>query len=162
RLTGALPQLPSDAGQVRLIQHFPNGPEQILYRTGHGQGTEVRLNTDNPHWKISFQDGQTMAAGAPHPLWLAGALLLALAGALASLLYLQRTWERALAADAETLEQLTRGHKAAGLALGPLEPVAQRIMQLASQNANRQASPAREPAPPVQTRAAVTATEPLA
>ncbi|MDY3197270.1 MAG: phosphomannomutase/phosphoglucomutase, partial [Pseudomonadaceae bacterium] len=118
RLTGALPQLPSDAGQVRLIQQFPSGPEQILYHTGHGQGTEVRLNTDNPHWKISFQDGQAMAAGAPNPLWLAGAILLALAGALASLLYLQRIWERALAADAETLEQLTRGHKAAGLALG--------------------------------------------
>lgn len=162
RLTGALPQLPSDAGQVRLIQQFPSGPEQILYHTGNGQGTEVRLNTDNPHWKISFQDGQAMTAGAPNPLWLAGAILLALAGALASLLYLQRIWERALAADAETLEQLTRGHKAAGLALGLLEPVAQRIMQLASQNGTRQASPAREPAPAVQTKAAAPDAEPLA
>src|SRR5690606_12749693 len=148
RLTGALPQLPGDAGQVRLIQQFPSGPEQILYHTGHGQGTEVRLNTDNPHWKISFQDGQAMAAGAPNPLWLAGAILLALAGA--------------LAADAQTREPRSRGHTAAGLAPGPSEPVAQRIMQLASQNGTRQASPAREPAPAVQTKAAAPDAEPLA
>src|SRR5690606_35835593 len=43
-----------------------------------------------------------------------------------------------------------------------LEPVAQRIMQLASQNGTRQASPAREPAPAVQTKAAAPDAEPLA
>src|SRR5690606_7679506 len=52
RLTGALPQLPSDAGQVRLMQQFPSGPEQILYHTVNGHGTVVRLNSAFPHWKI--------------------------------------------------------------------------------------------------------------
>ena len=142
RVVGLLPQLPSDAGQVSLTQQFAGAPIQTLYQQGSGHGEGVALRTDNPAWTLTFRDGAALGAGAPNPLLLLAAILLALAGALASLLFLQRSWNRALSADAETLEQLTRGHKAAGLQLAPLESVAQRIMQLASHSAPRQPSPA--------------------
>ena len=143
RLLGLLPQLPADAGQVSLIQQFTGAPTQILYQNGSGHGATTTLPTSNPAWQLSFREGAALGAGSPNPLLLLAAILLALAGALASLLFLQRSWTRALTADAETLEHLVRGQKAAGLQLGPLEPLAQRIMQLASQSAPRQPSPAR-------------------
>ncbi|WP_185267946.1 phosphomannomutase/phosphoglucomutase [Halopseudomonas xiamenensis] len=147
RLTALLPTLPADAGQVRLVQQFPGAPAQTLYQAGSGQAPVLQLNTDNPAWRIEFRGGAAMAAGAPNPLLLAGAILLALAGALASLLVLQRSWSRALAADSDTLQQLTRGHKAAGLQLGPLEPVAQDIMALATRASQAPVSrPATAPA----------------
>lgn len=158
RLTGLLPPLPADAGQITLVQQFPGAPTQTLYQQGHGQGESVSLNTDNPAWQLTFRDGAALGAGAPNPLLLLAAILLALAGALASLLFLQRSWSKALNADADTLDQLTRGHKAAGLQLGPLEPLAQRIMQLASQSAPRQPSPQPEDRP----RAATAAAAPVA
>ena len=142
RLLGLLPALPADAGQVSLIQQFSGAPAQTLFQNGTGHGATLTLTTNNPAWKLSFREGAALGAGAPNPLLLLAAILLALAGALASLLCLQRSWSKALQADAETLEQLTRGQKAAGLQLGPLEPLAQRIMQLASQSAPRQPSPA--------------------
>ena len=146
RLLGLLPQLPVDAGQLSLVQQFPGGPAQTLYQTGSGSGPVITLGSSNPAWSLNLREGAAMGAGAPNPLFLFGAILLALAGALASLLFLQRSWTRALEADADTLDQLTRGHKAAGLQLGPLEPVAQSIMQVASRNAVRQPNPAPQPA----------------
>ena len=143
RLLDLLPQLPTDAGQISLIQQFSGAPTQTLYQSGSGHGATTSMPTSNPAWTLSFREGAALNAGAPNPLILLGAILLALAGALASLLFLQRSWSRALTHDADTLEQLVRGQKAAGLHLGPLEPLAQRIMQLASQNAPRQPSPAR-------------------
>ena len=142
RLRGLLPGLPADAGQVSLIQQFSGAPAQTLFQSGTGHGATITLPTDNPAWTLSFREGTALGAGAPNPLLLLGAILLALAGALASLLFLQRSWSRALEADADTLEHLTRGQKAAGLQLGPLEPLAQRIMHLASQSVPRQPSPA--------------------
>lgn len=153
RLLGLLPRLPADAGQVSLIQQFSGAPAQLLFQNGTGHGATISLPTDNPAWKLNFREGAALGAGAPNPLLLLAAILLALAGALASLLFLQRSWRRALEADAETLEQLTRGQKAAGLQLSPLEHLAQRIMQLASQSVPRQPNPApaapRNSPPPV-------------
>ncbi|SER82854.1 hypothetical protein [Halopseudomonas bauzanensis] len=158
RLTAALPQLPQDAGKVALIQQFPAGPAQPLYQAGSGHGDVLSLATDNPAWRLEFQAGSAMGAGAPNPLVLLAAVLLALAGALASLLLLQRSWNQALAADAQTLEQLTQGHKAAGLRLGPLEPLAQSIMQLVSRGRQAPVAPAASqpvrPTPPVADSAA--------
>lgn len=158
RLTAALPQLPQDAGKVALIQQFPAGPAQPLYEAGGGHGDVLSLTTDNPAWRLEFQAGSAMGAGAPNPLVLLAAVLLALAGALASLLLLQRSWNQALAADAQTLEQLTQGHKAAGLRLGPLEPLAQSIMQLVSRGRQTPAAPVASqpvrPTPPVADSAA--------
>lgn len=148
RLLGLLPPLPADAGQISLVQQFAGAPVQTLYQQGSGQDASVTLSTDNPAWTLNFRGGAALGAGAPNPLLLLAAILLALAGALVSLLFLQRSWSRALDADAETLDHLTRGHKAAGLQLAPLEPVAQGIMQLAAQRATRQPSPAPQTDPP--------------
>lgn len=145
RLTAGLPQLPEDAGKVSLIQQFPAGPTQPLYQAGSGHGEMLSLPTDNPAWKLTFQGGTAMGAGTPNPLVLFAAVLLVLAGALASLMLLQRRWNKALTTDAETLEQLTKGHKAAGLRLVPLEPLAQSIMQLASRAAQAPPMPIAKP-----------------
>lgn len=144
RLTGALPQLPADAGQITLLQRFPDSPEQPLYQSGNGQGPVINLPTTNPTWTLQFQAGSALAEGAPNPLPLFGAILLALAGALASLTLLQRTWSRSLSLDATTLEKLTSGHKVAGLRLSPLEPAAQSIMQLAARAALIPARPVKQ------------------
>ena len=156
RLLGLLPPLPADVGQISLVQQFTGAPTQTLYQQGSGQGETLTLSTDNPSWTLTFRGGAALGSGAPNPLLLLAGALLALAGALASLLTLQRSWRRALEADADTLTQLTRGQKAAGLQLALLEPVAQRIMQMASQSATRQPNPAPQaarpeaPAPAVQ------------
>lgn len=134
RLLGLLPELPSDAGQLSLIQRFADAPPQTLHQTGSGNGPGITLTTSNPAWVLTLREGAVMDSAAPNPLLPLAAILLALAGALAGLLLLQRSWTRALQADAETLDQLTRGHKAAGLQLGPLEPVAQSILQLAKRS----------------------------
>src|SRR5690606_2872748 len=154
RLTGSLPLLPQDAGKIALIQQFAGAPAQALYQAGSGHGASISHTTDNPAWRLEFQPGSAMGAGAPNPLVLLAAVLIALAGALASLLFLQRSWTQALNADAQTLEQLTQGHKAAGLRLGPLEPLAQRIMQLANRarqgvtnETGKPATPAAAPEP---------------
>ncbi|HDZ55573.1 MAG TPA: phosphomannomutase/phosphoglucomutase [Pseudomonas xinjiangensis] len=131
RITTSLPALPDNSGQVRLIQQFPGAPEQVLHEQGSGEGTVIRLPSDNPAWFIEFRAGSALSAGLINPLLLFAAVVLALAGLLAGLLWLHRQWASTLAADAETLTQLTLGHKAAGLHLGPLEPVGASIMQLA-------------------------------
>lgn len=137
RLASALPELPPEAGGVTLIQRFPGAPEQHLIQRGSGSGEAIRLPTTNPAWFIEFRPGPALVSGLINPLWLAGAALLALAGALAALLWLQREWTRSLQVDAATLNQLTLGHKAAGLKLGPLEPVGQSIMSLASRSGQK-------------------------
>lgn len=134
RLAAALPPLPPEAGGVTLVQQFPGAPEQRLLQHGSGSGDALRLPTDNPAWFIEFRPGSALVSGLINPLWLFGAALLALAGSLAGLLLLQRMWTRTLQEDAATLNQLTLGHKAAGLKLGPLEPVGHSIMRLARRN----------------------------
>ncbi len=155
RLASALPPLPPEAGAVALIQQFPAAPEQRLLQRGSGSGEPIRLPTGNPAWSIEFIPGSALVSGLINPLWLAGAALLALAGALAALLWLQREWTSALQTDASTLDQLTLGHKAAGLKLGPLEPVGQSIMRLASRSGQKlgpNPETYREPAAPVSAK----------
>ncbi|WVM91830.1 hypothetical protein ULG90_18340 [Halopseudomonas pachastrellae] len=95
----------------------------------------------------------------PNLLLLVASALLALLGGLFALLLLQRGWTGAVRADANTLTQLTLGHKAGGLTLGPLEAPAQNIMQLVKRsgqtvgaNSPREDTPkpvAAKPTPPV-------------
>ncbi|WP_150305859.1 phosphomannomutase/phosphoglucomutase [Pseudomonas saliphila] len=145
RLVGSLPPLPPDSGRITLIQQFPDAPEQILYQRGEGHGPALVLPTSNPAWRLEFRAGSALSSGMINPLLLLGATLLALAGLLAGLLWLQRQWCASIQADAEVLTQLTKGHKVAGLRLGVLEPVAQAIMQQAQRNGQTPGvSPARE------------------
>ncbi len=133
RLATSLPAIPADRGQVTLIQRFPEGPEQILYQSGSGQGQPIRLASTNPAWFIEFRPGHGLAEGLINPLLPFAAILIALLGLLSSLLLLQRQWTRSLDSDAHTLLKLARGQKIAGVALGPLEMVATTIMQRAQE-----------------------------
>lgn len=132
RLTSAFPTLPGDTGQILLTQTFPGASAQALYQAGSGFGDPVSATTVNPLWTVQFQAGPALSSGMVNPLLLLGAVLLALLGLMAGLWQLQRSWTARLNADADVLIQLTQGHKAAGLRLGPLVPVGQSIMQLAS------------------------------
>lgn len=106
-----------------------------------------------------------MVGGLLNPLVLFGATLLALFGLLAGLQWLQRRWTADLAQDVATLTQVSQGHKVAGLRLGPLEPVAATVMQLARRSGQSVgANPERvalEPAGAVSTSAPASAKEPL-
>jgi phosphomannomutase/phosphoglucomutase len=132
RVLASLPPLTIDVGQVKLIQTFPGAPMQTLYEAGSGFGTVLTVPSNNPAWQIEFQPGAALVAGVANPLLLLGSALLALFGSLAGLFWLQRSWTIDLKADASVLSQLAQGHKVAGLILGPLAPVGQQIMQLAS------------------------------
>ncbi|WP_394241300.1 phosphomannomutase/phosphoglucomutase [Halopseudomonas laoshanensis] len=132
RLTSALPALPEDSGQITLTQTFPGATAQTLYQAGSGFGEPVSITSVNPAWSIQFMAGPALSAGLVNPLLLLAAVLLALFGLMIGLWQLQRSWTSRLNADAEVLIQLTHGHKAAGLQLGPLVPVGQSVMQLAS------------------------------
>lgn len=132
RVLAALPPLAMDAGQLKLIQTFSGAPAQTLYQVGSGSGEALTLPSENPVWRIEFQPGVALVASAANPLLLLGSALLALFGILGGLFWLQRSWAASLTSDASVLSQLAHGHKVAGLRLGPLAPVAQDIMQLAS------------------------------
>lgn len=134
RLTSGLPALPADSGQITLTQTFAGASTQTLYQAGSGFGEPVSLVSVNPAWSIQFLAGPAISAGLVNPLLLLAAALLALLGLVAGLWLLQRSWTAWLSADVEVLTQLTQGHKAAGLQLGPLVPVGQSIMQLARGN----------------------------
>lgn len=145
RLTAALPPLPDNTGQVTLTQTFPGAAAQTLYQAGSGFGETLSTPSVNPLWSLQFLPGPALSSGMVNPLLLLGAILLALLGLLVGLWQLQRSWSIRLKADADVLLQLTHGHKAAGLQLGPLVPVGQSIMQLASGSGrNLGPSPERE------------------
>ncbi|WP_341709015.1 phosphomannomutase/phosphoglucomutase [Halopseudomonas sp.] len=130
RVTATLPELPPQAGQVRLIQQFPNAPEQVLFQRGEGSGAPVTLQTANPAWRLEFRPGPAVSSVQPNMLMLGIAALVALVGLMLGLSLLHRSWTRALRADANTLTQLTLGNKAGSIQLGPLEPLPQNIQQL--------------------------------
>lgn len=130
RVTATLPELPPQAGQIRLIQQFPNAPEQVLFQRGEGAGAPITLQTANPAWRLEFRPGQAVSSVQPNMLMLGIAALVALVGLLLGLSLLHRSWTRALRADANTLTQLTLGNKGGRILLGPLEPLPQTIQQL--------------------------------
>jgi len=162
RVLNGLPMLADNTGQVSLIQQFPGSAEQVLFKRGSGNGEAVRLTTSNPAWQIEFKAGSGLSHSSADPLLLVGAALLALLGGLFGMLWLQRSWTSSLRTDSHTLTQLTLGHKAAGLELSPLEPLAQNIMQLVKRSGQTLgASPKREDAPAVETKARKKAGETL-
>ncbi|SDU35478.1 phosphomannomutase [Halopseudomonas salegens] len=148
RITSNLPPLPEGAGQIRLIQNFPTAAPQTLFQHGHGDGEVQQMPTSHPAWQLEFRPGPQLDGGLLNPLLLLAAAVIALLASVIALLALQSSWSRKLKADADTLCQLSEGHKAAGLELGPLEPAAQCIMNLA-RNSGRTVgpSPKREAAP---------------
>lgn len=131
RITSALPPLPEGAGQISLIQSFPGAGAQTLFQSGQGSGEAQRISTGHAAWHLEFKPGSRLAGGLLNPLLLLAAAVIALLASALALLVLHNNWTRQLKTDADILGQLADGHKAAGVSLGPLEPIAQRIMLLA-------------------------------
>lgn len=151
RVTSALPPLPEGAGQISLVQAFPDSTAQTLFQSGQGSGDAQQFSTSHAAWQLEFRPGPRLAGGLLNPLLLLAAAVIALLASTLALLVSHNNWARQLNTDAETLGQLADGHKAAGLSLGPLEPVAQRIMALARNTGKTLGpSPKRETPPPAE------------
>ncbi|MEL0166722.1 MAG: phosphomannomutase/phosphoglucomutase [Pseudomonadaceae bacterium] len=152
RITATLPELPPQTGQVRLIQQFPNAPEQLLFQRGEGNGAAITLPTANPAWRLEFRPGPAVSSVQPNMLMLGIAALVALVGLMLGLSLLHRSWTRALRADANTLTQLTLGNRGGQIQLGPLEPLPQNIQQLLKRapDLKSAAAPAPQDAPATQ------------
>ncbi len=149
RVTGGLPPLPEGAGQITLIQAFPDSTAQTLFQSGHGSDDAQRITTSNAAWQLEFRPGPRLAGELMNPLLLLAAAVIALLASALALLVLHNNWTRQLKTDADTLKQLAEGHKAAGLSLGPLESVAQSIMALARNTGKTVGpSPKRDAPPP--------------
>lgn len=149
RLLGSLLPLPTETGQLRLIQQFPNAPQQTLIELGSpSDSTPLSLSTDNPHWTLSFIPGSNLASTIVSPLPLILALLICL-GALAFALNIQQSrMTRRLHADAVQLNRIIqelqtgKAAKATALNLPVLDVVAKNLVRLPARSTVPQARPA--------------------
>jgi phosphomannomutase/phosphoglucomutase len=140
RLLNALPPIPESVGQVRLIQQFANGPEQVFLQRGQSDGGKPeRLDTGFPNWKLEFTPGPALDASPPY-LLLGLAILIALAGVVLGLYLNERALQRRVCADArqlnQLLEELSSGKavKPFGLGLPALNSLAQSLARFSPRN----------------------------
>jgi phosphomannomutase/phosphoglucomutase len=140
RLLDALPLIPESAGQVRLIQQFGSGPEQVLLQRGQaGGGQPLSMDTGFPNWKLEFTPGSTTSFSLSW-LLLALAALVALGGALLGLYLNERSLQRRICADARQLDQLLqelcsgKAVKPFGLDLPAFNRLAQSLARFSSRN----------------------------
>ncbi|WP_374439453.1 phosphomannomutase/phosphoglucomutase [Pseudomonas panipatensis] len=165
RLLSALPNIPTDVGQLLLAQQFGNAPAQTLLQRGQadsGAAMPLALNSGNPNWKLSFTPGPTLDAQLYSPPLLGLAALLALAGGLLGVYLIQGTQQRRLRQDAQALGQLLqelggqRIAKAPELSLSALQPLAHALVRQ-SRRKTESPSPAStatpSPAAPVAAKA---------
>ena len=140
RLLNALPVIPESVGQVRLIQQFGNGPEQVFLQRGQSHGGKAeRLDTGFANWKLEFTPGPGLKSSPPF-LLLALAALIALAGVVLGLYLNERALQRRIEADArqlnQLLEELSSGKavKPFGLDLPALHSLAQSLARFSPRN----------------------------
>src|SRR5690606_29330169 len=137
RLLGALPELPEEAGQVRLVQQFGSGAPQVLLQRGAAGAAEAqRFDIGNPNWQLEFIPGAG-AGGLPlSPVILAIAALLTLAGALLGLVLTRNHLLGRLRGDVQQLagmlQELSSGKsvKAFSLHFAALDGLAQSLARL--------------------------------
>jgi len=152
-LLATLPDLPAEAGQLRLIQQFNNAPAQTLaQRGGAGDaGDAITLPSANPNWKLSFVPGPEADASQPSPLLLLAAALVALCGLLLGLQLALSAQQRRLHEDVMQLSRLVqelctgKAIKTPTLSLPALDALAKSLARLPQRNA----TPAPVMAPPV-------------
>ncbi len=162
RLLATLPQLPDEAGQLRLVQQFSNAPAQMLtQRGGTGQNEEaIDLASDNPNWKISFLPAPGLAAANQPSMLLLAAALTALCGLLLGLQLVLSAQQRRLREDVlhlgQMVQELSNGKtiKTPTLSLPALDALAKSLVRLplrtagaAPANASAAAQPAARQAP---------------
>lgn len=110
RLLATLPELPADAGQLRLVQQFGNGPAQVLAQRGGADqaGEPVRLTSANPNWTLSFYPGPAPRSTTESALLLLAAALAALGGLLLGLQLVLNAQQRRLREDAMHLGRMVQ------------------------------------------------------
>ncbi|SEA16197.1 phosphomannomutase/phosphoglucomutase [Microbulbifer marinus] len=88
----ALEKLDSSAGQIKLVQKFPDGPPQTLWQRGQGLGESAKVKIDGSHLQVEFSPSAAFAREhGISALWIYCAALVGLA---ISLLLLQRLLPR--------------------------------------------------------------------
>ncbi|WP_456292158.1 phosphomannomutase/phosphoglucomutase [Pseudomonas sp. AK106] len=162
RLIAALPETPTDVGQVVLVQQFGTATAQTFLTRGEDDGSRAQeFSTGYPNWKLTFAAGSALQGSTPW-LMLLLALLVA-AGAMLLALYLNESaLKRRVAADARQLEQLLqelsggKAVKAFSMSLPALNGLAQSLARFslrnsptgaASDQASKSGAPLQGPAP---------------
>jgi len=141
RVLNALPVLPADIGQVRVTQQFGASPGQLLLQRGQATaGMAQVFDTGQPNWKVDFTPGPALESSPPW-LFLALAILAALAGIVLGLYLNDSALQRRISADARQLDQLLqelsggKAVKAFGLSLPALNGLAQSLARFSLRNA---------------------------
>ncbi len=154
RFLATLPQLPSEAGQLRLMQQFSNAPVQVLaQRGGTGlDGAAITLPSGNPNWKISFLPASGLGAASLSPLLMLAAALTALCGLMLGLQLVLSAQQRRLREDvsrlSQVMQELSNGKtiKTPTLSLPALDALAKSLVRLPLRTAGT--APARASAAP--------------
>ena len=141
RLLATQPQLPADAGQLRLVQQFAGAPTQLLAQRG-GSGLDAEalsLPSGNPNWTLSFLPAAQLGAMPLSPVLLLGAALIALCGLLLGLQLVLGTQQRRLREDVthlgQMVQELSNGKaiKTPTLSLPALDALARSLARLPPQ-----------------------------
>ncbi|NQD95062.1 phosphomannomutase/phosphoglucomutase, partial [Pseudomonas sp. CrR25] len=136
RLLASLPPLPTEVGQLQLLQQFGNSAAQVLAQRGQAQGTPLSFSSGNPNWSLSFVPGAALSESPVSPPLLGLAFLLALAGALLGLYLVHSGLQRRLRHDVLQLGQLVKelsagkAVKAFSLSLPALDSLAQTLARM--------------------------------
>jgi len=138
RFLATLPQLPSEAGQLRLVQQFSGTPTQLLVQRGGAglDGSAIDLRSNNPNWKISFLPAPALGAGGLSPVLVLVAALAALFGLLLGLQAVLSAQQRRLREDVlhlgQMVQELSNGKtiKTPTLSLPALDALAKSLVRL--------------------------------
>ena len=138
RFLATLPQLPTEAGQLRLVQQFSGAPTQLLVQRGEAglDGAAIDLPSNNPNWKISFLPASGLGAAGLSPLLMLAAALAALFGLLLGLHAVLSAQQRRLREDVlhlgQMVQELSNGKtiKTPTLSLPALDALAKSLVRL--------------------------------
>ena len=138
RLLATLPQLPPEAGQLRLVQQFNNAPAQLLAQRGGAGGTQsaIDLPSDNPNWEISFTPAPELGTAGLSPLLTLAAVLAAVCGLLLGLQAVFSAQQKKLREDvmhlSQMVQELSNGKtiKTPTLSLPALDALAKSLVRL--------------------------------
>lgn len=140
RLTNALPEAPSDVGQIVLSQQFGDATAQSFLTRGQADGGRAMdFATGYPNWKLTFTPGPALNTSPPSLMLLLAALV-AIGSVLLGLYLNESALKRRVLADARQLEQLLqelsggKAVKAFGLSMPALNGLAQSMAKFSLRN----------------------------
>lgn len=135
-LLASLPAMPTEVGQLQLIQQFSNSTAQVLAQRGQAEGDAQTFPLDNPNWTLGFTPGPALREVPFSPLLLVIAGLTVLIGALLGMYLVHGQLQRRLRKDvmqlAQLIKELSSGKavKAFSLSLPALDSLAHALARL--------------------------------